>query len=170
EFYDTLGAVQQVLDEEPQVREAAREYQDSEAFFFVGRALGVPVALEGALKLKEISYDHAEGFAAGELKHGPLALVTPDTPVLAVLTDGARADETMNNVTEAQTRGAPALGCVSDGKEYNTLDVSFDVPDVGIVEPLVANVYLQLFAYHVADEKDRPIDKPRNLAKSVTVE
>jgi glucosamine--fructose-6-phosphate aminotransferase (isomerizing) len=164
------GAVQQVLDEETQVREAAREYQDSEAFFFVGRALGVPVALEGALKLKEISYDHAEGFAAGELKHGPLALVTPDTPVLAVLTEGARADETMNNVTEAQTRGAPALGCVSEGDEYDTLDVSFDVPDVGIVEPLVANVYLQLFAYHVANEKGRPIDKPRNLAKSVTVE
>ena len=164
------GAVQQVLDEEAQVKAAACEYQDSEAFFFVGRALGVPVALEGALKLKEISYDHAEGFAAGELKHGPLALVTPDTPVLAVLTDGARAAETMNNVTEAQTRGAPALGCVSAGDEYDTLDVSFDVPDVGIVEPLVANVYLQLFAYHVANEKGRPIDKPRNLAKSVTVE
>ncbi|MGQ3330209.1 glutamine--fructose-6-phosphate transaminase (isomerizing) [Halorubrum sp. FL23] len=164
------GAVQQVLDEENQVREAAREYQDSEAFFFVGRALGVPVALEGALKLKEISYDHAEGFAAGELKHGPLALVTPDTPVLAVLTEGARADKTMNNVTEAQTRGAPALGCVSAGEEYDTLDVSFDVPDVGVVEPLAANVYLQLFAYHVANEKGRAIDKPRNLAKSVTVE
>jgi glucosamine--fructose-6-phosphate aminotransferase (isomerizing) len=164
------GAVQQVLDEEPQIRDAAREYQDSEAFFFVGRALGVPVALEGALKLKEISYDHAEGFAAGELKHGPLALVTPETPVLAVLTDGARADETMNNVTEAQTRGAPALGCVSAGDEYDTLDVSFEVPDVGVVEPLVANVYLQLFAYHVANDKGRAIDKPRNLAKSVTVE
>ncbi|ELZ36195.1 glucosamine--fructose-6-phosphate aminotransferase [Halorubrum saccharovorum DSM 1137] len=164
------GAVQQVLDEEQRVREAAREFQDSEAFFFVGRSLGVPVALEGALKLKEISYDHAEGFAAGELKHGPLALVTPETPVIAVLTDGARADETMNNVTEAQTRGAPALGCVSAGDEYDTLDASFDVPDVGVVEPLVANVYLQLFAYHVANEKGRPIDKPRNLAKSVTVE
>ena len=167
---DLPGAVQQVLDAEPAVREAAAEYGDSEAFFFVGRKLGVPVALEGALKLKEISYDHAEGFAAGELKHGPLALVTPDTPVLAVLTDGARADETMNNVTEAQTRGAPAIGCVSAGEEYNTLDVSLPVPDVGIVEPLVANVYLQLFAYHVANDKGRSIDKPRNLAKSVTVE
>ncbi len=164
------GAVQQVLDEESAVREAAREYQDSEAFFFIGRALGVPVALEGALKLKEISYDHAEGFAAGELKHGPLALVTPDTPVLAVLTEGGRAWETMNNVTEAQTRGAPALGCVTAGTEYDTLDVSFTVPAVGVAEPLVANVYLQLFAYHVANEKGRPIDKPRNLAKSVTVE
>ena len=164
------GAVQQVLDDEETVREAALEYRDSDAFFFVGRALGVPVALEGALKLKEISYDHAEGFAAGELKHGPLALVTPETPVLAVLTEEARADETMNNVTEAQTRGAPALGCVSTDREYDTLDVDFTVPDVGVVEPLVANVYLQLFAYHVANEKGRPIDKPRNLAKSVTVE
>ncbi|GAA0542024.1 glutamine--fructose-6-phosphate transaminase (isomerizing) [Halorubrum ejinorense] len=167
---DLPGAVQQVLDAEPTVREAATEYGDSEAFFFVGRQLGVPVALEGALKLKEISYDHAEGFAAGELKHGPLALVTPDTPVLAVLTDGSRADETMNNVTEAQTRGAPAIGCVSAGEEYATLDVSLPVPDVGLVEPLVANVYLQLFAYHVANDKGRSIDKPRNLAKSVTVE
>jgi len=164
------GAVQQVLDEEMQVRAAAREHKDSEAFFFVGRGLGVPVALEGALKLKEISYDHAEGFAAGELKHGPLALVTAETPVLAVLTEGARAEETMNNVTEAQTRGAPALGCVSAADEYDTLDTAFAVPDAGIVEPLVANVYLQLFAYHVANEKGRPIDKPRNLAKSVTVE
>ena len=164
------GAVQQVLDDEETVREAAMEYRDSDAFFFVGRALGVPVALEGALKLKEISYDHAEGFAAGELKHGPLALVTPETPVLAVLTEEARADETMNNVTEAQTRGAPAVGCVSTDREYDTLDVGFTVPDVGVVEPLVANVYLQLFAYHIANEKGRPIDKPRNLAKSVTVE
>ncbi|MGQ3330783.1 glutamine--fructose-6-phosphate transaminase (isomerizing) [Halorubrum sp. FL23] len=164
------GAIQQVLDAEATVREAAKEYGDSEAFFFVGRDLGVPVALEGALKLKEISYDHAEGFAAGELKHGPLALVTPETPVLAVLTEGACADETMNNVTEAQTRGAPALGCVSSGREYDTLDAAFSVPDVGIVEPLVANVYFQLFAYHVANQKGRSIDKPRNLAKSVTVE
>ncbi|EMA72076.1 glutamine--fructose-6-phosphate transaminase (isomerizing) [Halorubrum distributum] len=167
---DLPGAVQQVLDNEDAVREAATEYGDSEAFFFVGRQLGVPVALEGALKLKEISYDHAEGFAAGELKHGPLALVTPETPVLAVLTDGSRAAETMNNVTEAQTRGAPAVGCVSAGEEYGTLDVSLPVPDVGVVEPLVANVYLQLFAYHVANDKGRSIDKPRNLAKSVTVE
>ena len=164
------GAIQQVLDAEATIREAAHEYSDSEAFFFVGRDLGVPVALEGALKLKEISYDHAEGFAAGELKHGPLALVTSETPVLAVLTEWARPDETMNNVTEAQTRGAPAIGCVSADREYDTLDAAFPVPDVGLAEPLVANVYFQLFAYHVANTKGRPIDKPRNLAKSVTVE
>ena len=164
------GAVQQVLDSEAAVQEAAHEYNNSEAFFFIGRDLGVPVALEGALKLKEISYDHAEGFAAGELKHGPLALVTPETPVLAVLTEEAHADETMNNVTEAQTRGAPALGCVSAGREYDTLDTVFTVPEVGVVEPLIANVYFQLFAYHIANINGRSIDKPRNLAKSVTVE
>ena len=168
------GAIQQVLDAESWVRETARTYADSEAFFFLGRALGVPVALEGALKLKEISYDHAEGFAAGELKHGPLALVTPETPVLAVLTTGARAAGTMTNVTEARTRGAPAIGCVSPAASPSStadgLDVVFDVPPLGRLEPLVANVYFQLFAYHVADAKGRSIDKPRNLAKSVTVE
>ncbi|AEH36993.1 glutamine--fructose-6-phosphate transaminase (isomerizing) [Halopiger xanaduensis] len=164
------GAVQQVLDEEDRVLKAAREFRDSESFFFVGRRFGYPVALEGALKLKEISYDHAEGFAAGELKHGPLALVTDKTPVLAVLTDGTRAGETMNNVTEAQTRGAPAIGAVSAGLETGSLDIGLEVPNVGIFEPLVANVYFQLFAYHVANLKGRSIDKPRNLAKSVTVE
>jgi glucosamine--fructose-6-phosphate aminotransferase (isomerizing) len=164
------GAVQQVLDNEERVREVAREYADSEAFFFIGRKLGHPVALEGALKLKEISYDHAEGFPAGELKHGPLALVTEDTPVLATLTDGSRPQETVNNVKEVQAREAPVIGAISHEATDRYLDVSFPVPDAGLVEPLVTNVYWQLFAYHVADSKGRSIDKPRNLAKSVTVE
>jgi len=164
------GAVQQVLDR--QVRVAAEEYGDGDAFFFIGRRLGAPVALEGALKLKEISYDHAEGFPAGELKHGPLALVTPETPVLAILTEGARASETLNNVKEVESRGAPVLGCVceeiEDAGKY--VDETFGVPDLGELEPLVSNVYFQLFSYHVANFKGRSIDKPRNLAKSVTVE
>ncbi|QLG48902.1 glutamine--fructose-6-phosphate transaminase (isomerizing) [Natrinema halophilum] len=164
------GAVQQVLDDEARVTEVANECLGSDAFFFVGRRFGYPVALEGALKLKEISYDHAEGFAAGELKHGPLALVTEKTPVLAVLTAGADGSETVNNLAEAQTRGAPAIGVVSDGAETGSLDCALEVPRVGVFEPLVANVYFQLFAYHVANLKDRSIDKPRNLAKSVTVE
>ena len=164
------GGVQQVLDAEETVLEAAREYRDADAFFFVGRRFGYPVALEGALKLKEISYDHAEGFAAGELKHGPLALVSERTPILAVLTAGSDAAETANNVIEAQTRGAPAIGAVSAGDGAGSLDWALEVPSVGVFEPLVANVYFQLFAYHVANLKDRSIDKPRNLAKSVTVE
>jgi glucosamine--fructose-6-phosphate aminotransferase (isomerizing) len=164
------GAVQQVLDREDRVRAVAEEYAESDAFFFVGRHLGRPVALEGALKLKEIAYDHAEGFAAGELKHGPLALVTERTPVLAVLTAGSRPAETLNNVKEVQARGADVIGAPSSDVGSDYLDVSLPVPDTGVLEPLVTNVYWQLFAYHVANSKGRSIDKPRNLAKSVTVE
>ncbi len=169
---DVPGAVQRVLDNEDRVAETAEEYGWDDAFFYVGRRLGYPVALEGALKLKEISYDHAEGFPAGELKHGPLALVTPDTPVLAVMTDGTRPRETLNNVKEVESRGAPVVAVTSsDADEGARLaDTVFRVPSLGDMEPLLANVYLQMFAYHVARLKDRPIDKPRNLAKSVTVE
>ena len=163
------GAVQQILDRSGEIEAATEEYADGDAFFFVGRDLGCPVALEGALKLKEISYDHAEGFPAGELKHGPLALVTPETPVLAVLTDGARPAETLNNVKEVESRGAPVIGLSSHPPAEKFLDTALPVPDLGVLEPLVANVYLQLFAYYVADTKGRAIDKPRNLAKSVTV-
>ncbi len=163
------GAIQQVLDAEARITAVAEEYAESDAFFFIGRHLGYPVSLEGALKLKEISYDHAEGFPAGELKHGPLALVTENTPVLAVLTDGAQPEKTHNNIKEVQARGAPVIGC-SSLNDDRLLDEQFAVPDVGLFEPLVANVYWQLFAYHVAASKGRPIDKPRNLAKSVTVE
>ena len=164
------GAVQQVLDEESTVLEATERFVDSRAYFFVGRQLGYPVALEGALKLKEIAYDHAEGFAAGELKHGPLALVADDSPVLAVLTEGTRPAETLNNLAEAQTRGAPAIGVTDGTVGSGMLDVRLEVPPLGDVTPIVANVYLQLFAYHIANLQGRSIDKPRNLAKSVTVE
>jgi len=164
------GAIQQILDVEEEVRDVAEEYVDGDAFFFVGRKLGCPVALEGALKLKEISYAHAEGFAAGELKHGTLALVTSETPVLAVLTEGANPQATLNNVKEVESRGAPVIGISSHEGAEKFLDASFDVPDLGRLEPLLANVYLQLFAYHVAKIMGRSIDKPRNLAKSVTVE
>jgi len=164
------GAVQQVLDHEPEIERFATQQAESDAFFFVGRNCGYPVALEGALKLKEISYDHAEGFAAGELKHGPLALVTDKTTVLAVLTEAGRPDETLNNVKEVQSRGATVASLSTDDRYSKFLDETFTVPEIGILEPLLANVYFQLFAYHVANLKNRPIDKPRNLAKSVTVE
>ncbi|MXR40759.1 glutamine--fructose-6-phosphate transaminase (isomerizing) [Halobaculum sp. WSA2] len=167
---DLPGAVQQILDQEDIIKETAREYADSDAFFYIGRAVGYPVALESALKLKEISYDHAEGFPAGELKHGPLALVTSETPVIALLTDETRPKKTLNNVKEVKSRGAPVIGIASDPETTGHVDTTFDIPDCGAMEPVVGNVALQLFAYYVADEKGRPIDKPRNLAKSVTVE
>ncbi|MFB6175624.1 MAG: glutamine--fructose-6-phosphate aminotransferase, partial [Halobaculum sp.] len=98
-----------------------------------------------------------------------LALVTPETPVLAILTRGARPEETLNNVKEVESRGAPVIAPTSHEDSRKFLDAAFEVPDLGVLEPLVANVHLQLFAYHVAALKGRPIDKPRNLAKSVTV-
>jgi glutamine---fructose-6-phosphate transaminase (isomerizing) len=161
-----------VLDDS-EAQRIAHRYGDSEAYFFIGRGFDYPVALEGALKMKEISYEHAEGFAAGELKHGPLALVTEHTPVFAVVTGtDERARKTIGNVREVQSRGAPVV-MITDGKsdaaEYG--DEVLPIPSTGeLAGSVLANVQLQLVSYWVANELDRSIDKPRNLAKSVTVE
>jgi len=147
----------------------AREYRDSDAYFFIGRGVAHPVAMEGALKLKEISYKHAEGFPAGELKHGPLALVTENTPVIAVLS-GPQDERTLANVEEVSARGAPVIA-VSDRADLDRVDQVLSIPETHPdLTPVLANVQLQLLSYHLADLLDRAIDKPRNLAKSVTVE
>ena len=168
---DLPEGVASVLDGDP-VDGLAGRYRDSDAYFFVGRATGHPVALEGALKLKEISYEHAEGFPAGELKHGPLALVTPDTPVFAVCT-GEYPDKLRGTIEEVSARGAPVVAVTPPGHEAvgGPADDTVQVPDshpelVGVL----ANVCLQLLSYHTATQLDRPVDKPRHLAKSVTVE
>jgi len=159
-------------DRTSQLAEMAGSFRDSDAYFFVGRGTGHPVALEGALKLKEISYEHAEGFPAGELKHGPLALVTPDTPVFAVAT-GDYPEKLRGTIEEVQARGAPVVAVTTPAQSgvIDAADEAVVVPDTH--EDLVgmlANVGLQLFSYHTAAQLDRPVDKPRNLAKSVTVE
>jgi glucosamine--fructose-6-phosphate aminotransferase (isomerizing) len=165
------GHVQQILDYSS-ARRVAEKYEDSDAYFFIGRGTVHPVALEGALKFKEISYEHAEGFAAGELKHGPLALVTSKTPVFAVVT-GRNDEKTLGNVKEAEARGAPVVAVASEAQEEaaqyadEVLTIPETHPDVAGV---LANVQLQLVSYHAANLLDRAIDKPRNLAKSVTVE
>ncbi|SFC59274.1 glutamine--fructose-6-phosphate transaminase [Halobiforma haloterrestris] len=177
---DTLEAlrslpdhVQSVLDQS-RAREIAAEYADAEmdAYFFIGRGYAAPVALEGALKLKEISYAHAEGFPAGELKHGPLALVTERTPVFAVVTGDSRAETMRGNINEVASRGAPVVA-VTDSPEPLAADVDHVVPIPETdprLAPILANVQLQLVAYWIARELGRSIDKPRNLAKSVTVQ
>ncbi|WP_227354050.1 glutamine--fructose-6-phosphate transaminase (isomerizing) [Haladaptatus salinisoli] len=168
---DLPDHVQQILDY-TKAHRIAKRYGDSEAYFFIGRGSAFPVALEGALKFKEISYEHAEGFAAGELKHGPLALVTPATPVFAVF-DGRNDEKTLSNVKEVEARGAPVVAVASDENEAaaqyadDVLTIPDTHPDAAGV---LANVQLQLLSYHAAELLDRPIDKPRNLAKSVTVE
>ncbi|MFB6074576.1 MAG: glutamine--fructose-6-phosphate transaminase (isomerizing) [Haloarculaceae archaeon] len=166
------GQVQSVLDDEAP-RAVAEAHLDADGYFFVGRGRQYPVALEGALKMKEITYRHAEGFAAGELKHGTLALVTGETPVFAVVVgDGECADKTVSNVREVQARGAPVVA-VTDGRSDvaryadHVLSIPETAPRAGAV---LANVQLQRVAYHTAALLGRPIDKPRNLAKSVTVE
>ncbi|WP_415381211.1 glutamine--fructose-6-phosphate transaminase (isomerizing) [Halosimplex sp. TS25] len=150
----------------------AERYGDSDAYFFIGRGTAHPVALEGALKLKEISYEHAEGFPAGELKHGPLALVTPNTPVFAVAT-GAHTEKLLGSIEEVSARGAPVIA-VAPRSEQAVAEAADDVLWVPDSHPelvgLLANVQLQLLSYHTATLLDRPVDKPRNLAKSVTVE
>ena len=164
------SAVDSVLDTTtaPQI---SRAYADADAYFFVGRGVAHSVALEGALKLKEISYEHAEGFPAGELKHGPLALVTPRTPVIAIDT-GAHTERMVGTVEEVQARGAPVVAVSrADSPVAEVADTVLSIPQAEpAVAGLLANTQLQLLSYHTARLLDRPVDKPRNLAKSVTVE
>ncbi|ELY42696.1 glutamine--fructose-6-phosphate transaminase (isomerizing) [Natronorubrum bangense] len=168
---DLPDQIQKVLDE-ANAREVAEEYDGSDAYFFIGRGYNAPVALEGALKMKEISYEHAEGFAAGELKHGPLALVTDQTPVFAMLAGDSNLSKTLGNVKEVEARDAPVVAVTDSPEEVGQFaDHVLEVPDAGPrFTPILANIQLQLVSYWVANQMGRSIDKPRNLAKSVTVE
>ena len=166
------GNLQRILDESG-AEEIADLYQGAGAYFFIGRGLQYPVALEGALKMKEITYKHAEGFAAGELKHGPLALVTQNTPVFAVVIgDDEKARKTVGNVKEVEARDAPVVA-ITDGQTdvERYADHVLELPETHPrAAAVLANTHLQLVAYHTAAKLGRNIDKPRNLAKSVTVE
>ncbi len=157
----------------PAIRTIARRYSHARDFLYLGRGLGFPVALEGALKLKEISYVHAEGYASGEMKHGPIALVDEDLPVVVVALRGPGYAKVISNLEEVRARGGKiiALATVGDHQIGDLADDLVLVPDVHpTVQPIVAIVPLQLLAYHVADLKGTDVDRPRNLAKSVTVE
>ncbi len=162
-----------VLANEPRIIEAAERLAGARSVLYLGRDLHYPVALEGALKLKEISYIHAEGYPTAEMKHGPLALVDPDTPSVFVAPRGALHAKTLSNVEEVRARMGPviAVGTEGDADLARLADLFLPIPDVPeVVQPLLAVVPLQLLAYHVARIKGCDIDKPRNLAKSVTVE
>ncbi len=166
-------AVQRVLDDAPYIEGLASKYARARDVFFIGRHLGYPIAMEGALKLKEVSYAHAEAYAAGELKHGPLALLSSETPVIAIATRDHTYEKLVSNIREVDARGAPILAVGTEGdKELGKLvdDVVY-VPAVPtLFAPIPVTVALQLFAYYAARANGRSIDKPRNLAKSVTVE
>lgn len=161
--------IQEILKQERQLRSLVEARLKRKGFYFIGRGLAYPVALEGALKLKEISYIHAEGFAAGELKHGPLALIEPDTTVFAIAPKNGVYDKTVNNINEVEARGADTIVLTDDPSAgfKNKLIIPTAGPDLA---PLTYIVPLQLIAYYAAVLKGLDPDKPRNLAKSVTVE
>ena len=165
--------VRAVLDREKEIASMARRYGRYRNFMYSGRGLGYPVALEGALKLKEISYVHAEGTTGGELKHGPIALLDEQFPVVAICTASATKDKMFCNVHETVARNAPVLALVTEGDhslDHVATDI-FTMPAVEEASSAILNtVMLQLFAYHVANKLGQDVDQPRNLAKSVTVE
>ncbi len=165
--------VQQVLDNEVVVADCARKLVDYDNVFFIGKGINYPVAMEGALKLKEISYIHAEGYAAGELKHGPFALLGDKTPVVAIIAPDNTHETIVTSIKEVKARHSPVLAVVSEEDETMTglADLILTVPRLDpLFSPVVNSVVMQLLAYFVAKERDCPIDFPRNLAKSVTVE
>jgi len=166
-------AVRAALTLEPAVIELARRFSQSEHFLYIGRTLNYPTAIEGALKLKEISYIHAEGYPAGEMKHGPLALIDELMPVVAIATESPIFEKLVSNIEEAKARGAQVIAVASRGEQRlkGKVDHVLEVPVVAEeVSPIVNIIPLQLLAYHIANLRGCDVDQPRNLAKSVTVE
>src|SRR3954451_4289721 len=164
---------QRAIDLAEPARELARRYVNSRGFMFVGRGISYPVALEGALKLKEVSYVHAEGYAAGELKHGPISLLDAEVPLVAIATRSSVQEKLVSNVMEGRARDARVLAVATEGDD-KMLDYADDilwVPEtIEELSPVLAAIPLQLFAYHMAVARGTDVDQPRNLAKSVTVE
>ncbi|MCK5833434.1 glutamine--fructose-6-phosphate transaminase (isomerizing) [bacterium] len=176
ELMDVPNKVQKVLDDERktgEIRKIAREYSKYNNFLYLGRGLNYPVALEGALKLKEISYVHAEGYPAAEMKHGPIALIDKDMPAVFIATEDPLHDKIISNVEEVRARGGKVLALATEGDKriaelaQNIIYLPSADP---LVMPMIAAVPLQLLAYYVAVDRGTDVDQPRNLAKSVTVE
>ena len=183
-FIDEVRDILEELDEMPEkieryletaerLKDLAAEFKDEQSILFLGRHVGFPVALEGALKLKELAYLHAEGFAAGELKHGPIALIEEGTPVLVIMPspNSPLHDKMVSNVQEIEARGARAIVIASESDKSITSSRAIRIPDAPILfQPILAVLPLQLFAYESAIVRGYDVDQPRNLAKSVTVE
>ena len=174
-YDDSLLRAHQAIEEVllMEISDAVTLCMNAHSVFFVGRGPFYPVALEGALKMKEITYIHAEGYAAGELKHGPFALLSPETPVIAFCMPGETYGVMISNIKEMKARGAPviAIGCEGDLEVPDIVDIFIGLPAVPVfVQVLTSIVVIQLLAYYTAVALKRDVDKPRNLAKSVTVE
>jgi glutamine---fructose-6-phosphate transaminase (isomerizing) len=166
--------LEQVLEsQERYVEELSHDFSETRDFIFIGRGINYPIALEGALKLKEISYIHAEGYPAGEMKHGPIALLDEKVPVVAIATQGSVYEKVLSNAQEAKARDARLIGVVpmNDPEAEETFDALLPVPVIDeLLSPVLTVVPVQLLSYHIAARRGLDVDQPRNLAKSVTVE
>ena len=165
--------MQAVLALNDKIKELSRIFTYASNFLYLGRGFSYPVALEGALKLKEISYIHAEGYPAAEMKHGPIALIDSDMPVVVIATHNAMYDKVLSNIQEIKARKGKVIALISKGDSTirNIADEVIEIPDtMECLEPLISTIPLQMLAYHIAVCKGKDVDQPRNLAKSVTVE
>ena len=165
--------MERVLKLETEICDLAKIFTYAHNFIYLGRGYNYPVALEGALKLKEISYIHAEGYPAAEMKHGPIALIDSEMPVVAIATADSVYEKTISNIQEIKARRGKVIAIVTEGNEdvRKMVDYVIEIPRVDErLIPLVVSLPLQMLAYHIAVNKNRDVDRPRNLAKSVTVE
>ena len=165
--------IEQILSHKEEIQKCARLYSGTKDFIYIARGINYPTALEGALKLKEISYINATGYPAGELKHGPIAMLDETMPVLSILMKGCVYEKLLSNSEEAKARNARMIALTNseDEKLDDLFDFIIRVPDVqDMLSPIIAIVPLQLLAYYIAEFLGKDVDQPRNLAKSVTVE
>ena len=171
---DSLPAkIRSFLAHDHPIDEIAARHFDRQFFLFLGRHAGLPVALEGALKLKEIAYAPSDAYAAGEMKHGPIALIEPGTPVIVVATDSHVYGKVMSNIQEVQARGASVVAIATDGNEeiqHHVDDVVYVPRTDPLLQPVLSILPLQLLAHRIAQLRGVNVDQPRNLAKTVTVE
>ena len=173
EVHDLPRLIQRFLDGNPPIEDIARRFYDRPFFLYLGRNIGLPVALEGALKLKEISYIPTEAYSAGEMKHGPIALLEEGTPVVVVATNIHVYDKIVSNIQETRARGAHVIAIATDGNEdiqHHADDVIYVPRTPNFLQATLAVLPLQLLAYRIARLRGLNVDQPRNLAKTVTVE
>ncbi len=171
EIFDLPNKIQTVLNDVSGIKNFAKKVYNEKDMFFIGRGTDYAVSLEGSLKLKEISYIHSEGYASGELKHGPIALIEDNTTVVSVITNDDLVEKSISNVQEVATRGAKTFVITNQDIDKSRFDYVIEIPAISkLISPALSVIPLQLFSYYIAKEKGLDVDKPRNLAKSVTVE
>ena len=165
--------IEKVLAHKEDIQICAKKFSNAKDFIFIARGINFPTALEGALKLKEISYIHAEGYPAAEMKHGPIALINQEMPVVVIATNSSTYEKVVSNIQEIKARKGRIISIVTEGDVTvkNLSHFTIEVPNTEeCLTPLLSVIPLQLLAYHIAVEKGCNVDQPRNLAKSVTVE